>query len=58
MCIDVKYFYLNILMRHSECMHILITLVTPEFISNYTPQEMLHNGYLYMDIHKVVCELL
>ena len=52
MCADVKNFYLNTPMDRPEYMKIPIELIPPEIILEYNLQDLVHDGYVYIEINK------
>ena len=52
MCDDVKNFYLNTPMDRPEYMKIPIDLIPPEIIIEYKLLDLVHEGYVYIEINK------
>jgi hypothetical protein len=52
MCCDVKNFYLCTPMERYEYMRLPIALIPPEIIDAYNLRDLVHNGYVYIEIRK------
>jgi hypothetical protein len=51
-CADVKNFYLNTPMDHSEYMRIPLNLIPQEIQDEYNLLPLAHNDYIYVEIQK------
>ena len=52
MCVDIKSFYLDTPLDHTEYMYMPIDLFPEEFQDAYDLQSKVKNRYIYMFIHK------
>ena len=54
MCVDTKNLYLATLMDRLEYMKIPIAIIPDEFIDTYNLNSFIKNGYIQIQIEKVV----
>jgi hypothetical protein len=54
MCLNIKNFYLLVLLDRHEHMHIPIDLFPPWILNQYDLMRKVHNGHIYMDMRRTV----